>query len=346
MHLNKYFLFTMLMTPAILSLAQTNDPPAWQLPTSIIRNPFQPPALSHATTTLPSLQLSTLKIHYGDAIKLAEVFNRKSSALLSAQGEIHANADTNQLWLYDYPRNIRLITQVIRQLDQPNSEILIKARVVNVDQQYARSLGIMLQTHPQLSNEKNSTAPNENNNKPDWTFTFPLARFSNEHLLDLQLQALVKQGHAKMIAAPQLITLNNKPALIESGDEIPYQEKSGQGNTSVAFKKAVLSLKVTPQTLPNNKILLQLQVNQDTLSALRVNGVPAIRTQELKTQVAVHNNETFVLGGIYEQIQSAQEQGIPGLHRLPLLGALFRHNHDVRSRKELLVFVTPQVIHN
>ncbi|MCX7124943.1 MAG: hypothetical protein NTU49_04165 [Gammaproteobacteria bacterium] len=128
---------------------------------------------------------------------------------------------------------------------------------------------------------------------------------------------------------------------MESGAEVPYQEVTLSGGTSVSFKKAVLCLKVTPKRMPNNHILLHIALNQDKVSALTVNGVPAIETQQITTQVVVKNHQTIVLGGILETTHANQKEGLPIADKIPILGELFTHNTTMTKQQELLIFITP-----
>lgn len=172
----------------------------------------------------------------------------------------------------------------------------------------------------------------------------PIAQLGDGNRLDLELSALQNEGHATIISSPELLTNNQEAAEISSGEEIPYQEKTGEGNTSVAFKKAALQLRVTPQRLDTNKILLDLELNQDKISSLSVNGVPAINTQQIKTLVSVRNGHTIVLGGINESINTEQALSIPGFSKIPLLGALFRQHQKEVENKTLLIFITPEIM--
>ena len=146
-----------------------------------------------------------------------------------------------------------------------------------------------------------------------------------------------------MISAPRVITANQREALIESGTEIPYLEASSSGATSVSFKKAVLSLQVTPQITPDDRIIMDLTVNQDSVGQI-FSGIPSIDTNELTTQVLVDNGETVVLGGIYEASNRDDKTSVPFFGDLPYLGRLFKRTETERSKQELLVFVTPKII--
>ncbi len=172
-------------------------------------------------------------------------------------------------------------------------------------------------------------------------FIFPIAALSQSIILDATLNALEETGQAQLISDPQLITLDKKAAIIEAGQEVPYQQTSENGGTSVTFKKAVLRLQVVPEIKSANLILLNLIINQDQVSELTVNGVPAINTQQLKTQVLIKNKHTLVLGGIIQKGWSDQQQAVPFLSKIPWLGALFRYKRHTDDNKQLLILVTP-----
>ena len=140
-----------------------------------------------------------------------------------------------------------------------------------------------------------------------------------------------------------MITSNRQEAVIQQGVEIPYQEASSSGATSVSFKEAVLQLKVTPQITPDDRIIMDLQVNKDSVGQIFF-GVPSIDTREVQTQVLVSNGETIVLGGVYEQTKSSEVDRVPFFGDLPLIGALFRQTREVDDKSELLIFVTPKIL--
>lgn len=173
-----------------------------------------------------------------------------------------------------------------------------------------------------------------------------LAKLNDNILLDLELSALESEGRAELISSPRLITTNQQAAVIESGEEIPYQEATSSGATAVAFKKAVLSLKVTPQITPDGKILMDLQINQDTPSPQTFLGVPAIITKEIQTNVLVNNGQTIVLGGIYKQDKNKVINRIPFFGELPVVGILFSNRQITLKNEELLIFITPRIITN
>jgi type IV pilus assembly protein PilQ len=164
------------------------------------------------------------------------------------------------------------------------------------------------------------------------------------YLLQLELSALLAEGRGEEIASPKVITANQREAVIESGVDIPFQQATSSGATSVSFKKAVLALRVTPQITPDNRVLLDLQVNQDTRGAPDVLGVPPINTRSVSTQVLVDDGETVVLGGIYNQTDRKSQDRVPFFGDLPYLGWLFKKERIEKSRTELLIFVTPKIL--
>ena len=177
------------------------------------------------------------------------------------------------------------------------------------------------------------------------TLGVALAKLGKGYLLDLELSALESEGVGELIASPRLVTANQKEAYIEQGEEIPYQEATSSGATSVEFKKAVLALRVTPQITPDGKVIMAIKINQDRRSSQpEVLGVPAIDTEQIETQVLVDNGQTIVLGGIYRENKQRQAERIPLLGNLPVIGYLFRRTNDSNQRRELLIFITPKIV--
>jgi type IV pilus assembly protein PilQ len=331
-------------------------------PTDVIAK--QNLATQNITQNAP-LHFKVFRLRYAKAPDISPIFKHRAHSLLSKRGAISVDTRTNSLLISDTETQLAQIARLIRKLDIPVKQILISARIVNIDHDYEKSLGVRfgLSAKNHVSGTlsgANSLAghinphditPKERLNvdlpviSPD-AASLGLALFSisKNVLLDLELSALETEGHAEIISSPKLLTSNQQSANIEAGQEIPYQERAYGGNTTIAFKKAVLSLKVTPQIIPDGKILLHLQVNQDKRSGKEILGVPAIDTRQIKTSVLVNNNETVVLGGIYEKTTSHQVDRVPFFGSLPIVGALFRHKTTRISRRELLIFVTPHIV--
>lgn len=291
------------------------------------------------------LTSALISLHYAKAEDIKNMLLNKNQDLLSERGAVGADIRTNSIWVKDTPDKLTTIRMFISKLDIATQQVMITARIVNVDENFVRDLGVRFGTTAihDLSVDGLSMDMPAPVLQPG-QFTVAIARLADNTLLDLELSALESEGHAKIISNPRLITTNRQTAVIESGQEIPYQEKTLGGATNVAFKKAVLSLKVTPEITPFGKIVLNLIVNQDKISSIFVHGVPAIQTQDVQTQVLVNNNQTIVLGGIYEQSERNVVERIPFLGDIPLLGGLFRHKKIQSERKELLIFVTPTIV--
>lgn len=283
-----------------------------------------------------------ISIHYVSAEDLSKIIANKSLGILSSSGSVMAT-DNHHLYICDETAAIHRARLLIQNLDVASSQILINAKIVTVDNQFMHKLGVLYKTGQLAKSDSNSSVSNAVESTLD-NISIPILKFRDSSYLAAELVALEDEGHAELISNPELLTLNQQAAVIESGEEVPYQEATSSGATSVAFKKAVLRLKVTPELMPNHQILLHLIINQDKISSLTVNGVPAIRTQALQTQVLMDNHETLVLGGIFEQTDSDQERGVPGLRKIPVVGVLFRQHRREFSHRQLLVFVTPSVV--
>ena len=167
---------------------------------------------------------------------------------------------------------------------------------------------------------------------------------SNGTILNLELSALLSDGGGEVISQPKVITADKKTAIIKSGKEIPYEEKTSSGATSVAFKDAVLGLQVTPQITPDGRVIMDIKINNDDTTEETSNNVPVISTNEITTQVLVEDGETVVLGGVFKQSKSQGMSKVPVLGDIPYLGGLFRNKVESDIKEELLVFITPRVI--
>ena len=257
-------------------------------------------------------------------------------------------------------------------LDIPVRQVIIEARMVTVKDNLNEELGIrwgLTNTNtnlnvtgtgssatsgslagvnsanegaiPALANRLNVNLPVAS---PAGALAFQVARLADGTILDLELSAMEKENKGEIIASPRITTANQKEAYIEQGVEIPYQEAASSGATATQFKKAVLSLTVTPHITPDNKIILDLVVTQDTISDISSGQAPAIDTQRIGTQVLVNDGETIVLGGIYQQAIISSVSKVPVLGDIPYVGWLFRNTSEFNEKKELLIFVTPRIV--
>ncbi|MFO9356174.1 type IV pilus secretin PilQ [Legionella pneumophila serogroup 1] len=320
---------------------------------------------------LEPIRSDLIQINYAKAADIAVLIKDKQNSLLSDRGKISVDARTNTIWIQDTGTKIEEVRELIKQLDIPVKQVLIEARIVEVTKDFSQDIGIRwgvsrpthLSGTLEGANElARGTAPanvvplerrlNLDLAAAPLTGATPasvgiaLAKLNDNILLDLELSALESEGRAELISSPRLITTNQQAAVIESGEENPYQEATSSGATAVAFKKAVLSLKVTPQITPDGKILMDLQINQDTPSPQTFLGVPAIITKEIQTNVLVNNGQTIVLGGIYKQDKNKVINRIPFFGELPVVGILFSNRQITLKNEELLIFITPRIITN
>lgn len=284
------------------------------------------------------------QIKYGKVRELANTLQNAHDSLLSKEAAIQVDKRTNTLCLRAQMEVLAETGKLIQSLDVPSQQILIEARLATIDQDFERELGIEYALFASRQSEKKNQRSVENLNVEKHGYSLAILKLADGALLDVKLSALENAGHAELISSPSLFTQNQQPALIEAGEEVPYQEISESGGTAVTFKKAVLGLKVTPQVLPGGKVLLNLQINQDRPSARMVQGVPTISTRQITTTVLVKTGHTIVLGGIYEENQEKIEQGLPFLGKIPVIGWLFKRQNARTSKRELFIFVTPKII--
>lgn len=296
-----------------------------------------------------------ITIHYAKAEDIASILRDKSNALLSRRGRIAVDQRTNVLWLEDKPEHLQKLKKLIAHLDVPAQQIIIEARLVNMNQETARDLGMRLglispNSLPPSSNSSSNSGTRlgmdmaaRTLESTAATLGFSQAILLSQKLLDFELSVLEGQGKAKVIASPRLITSNQIPAVIEAGEDIPYQEFSMNGNTSIAFKKAVLRLQVVPQITAKHELMMALVINQDADSGKRVQGVPIIATKSIETRILVKNGQTVVLGGIYQEDRNRQIDQVPMLGDLPLIGDLFQRKHMRIRHEALLIFITPRI---
>lgn len=293
---------------------------------------------------LAPLQSLVISLHYAKATEISNSI--KSNTLLSPRGNLSTDPRTNTIWVQDIPAKLNAIRSFIKTVDIPVKQVLIEARIVSVDENYERELGVRFQSAPiqktDLQEHFSVDLPVGNPNGA--SIGIALAKLGNGNLLDLELSALETEGVGEIISSPRLVTANQQPATILSGQEIPYQQSTTSGATSISFQKAVLNLAVTPQITPGGELVLTLHLSQDRPTSTMIRGVPIIETRQLQTLVTVKNGQTVVLGGIYEQNDEKNVERVPFLGKIPLIGAFFRHTLTKNDRRELLIFITPSIV--
>ncbi len=343
-----------------------------------------------AISELEPLYSEFLQVNYAKAGDLSSLISGGGgdNSLLSDRGSIAVDDRTNTLLVQDTAERLQNIRRLVTTLDIPIKQVLIESRIVVVNDDFSRDLGIRLGVTaynenssdgvtvlsgsgtgtdtmvnsvldnladpangsifpiqlPQLGNRYNVNVP-----IADAAGRFALAVLESDYLVDLELTALEAEGRGEIVSTPRVITANQKEARIEQGVEIPYQQSASSGATTIQFKKAVLSLTVTPQITPDNNIIMDLRVHKDNVGDIISTGglggtVPSIDTRAIETQVLVSDGQTIVLGGIYETERRETINKVPFLGDIPFLGAMFRSKTRIDNKAELLIFVTPRIL--
>ncbi len=303
--------------------------------------------------TQETLQTRYLQLNYADAqavLQLLTVENAESATgLLSARGSARVDQRTNTLIMRDNSASLQAIEELLTVIDVPVKQVLIEARIVSATLDSGRELGVRWG----LMASTQSIEPSELAGADILSLTADhqlasLARVTgadDQRLLDLEIAALERAGEAELIARPRVTTQDNMAALIQSGVRIPYQAQAGgtAGGSITEFVDAVLALDVTPLITADGRIIMRLNIRQDSVAS-GSGDVPAINTNTISTSVLVNNGETLVLGGIFREESTRADAATPGLGRLPVLGGLFRRSTNTQHRTELLIFITPEII--
>jgi len=337
---------------------------------------------------LAPLRTEFLTVNYAKATEIARlVKSAGGGSLLSERGNVTVDERTNTLLVQDTSDNLSAIRSMVATLDIPVRQVLIESRIVIVADDFSRDLGVRAGftrvsddikdlmavsgsaqatdsiMASALDNLQNSNSPypvnvpfgpafeRYNVNMP---VANPAGRIAlsildfDDFLIDLELSAAQNEGRGEIKSTPRVITANQREAIIEQGVEIPYQESASSGATTTQFKKAVLSLKVTPQITPDDRVILDLVVTKDSVGQLVPSAtggfVPSIDTRNIQTQVLVKDGQTVVLGGIMETERRDSVKKVPGLGDVPVVGNLFKTKSKINNRDELLIFVTPKIL--
>ncbi|HYM47155.1 MAG TPA: type IV pilus secretin PilQ, partial [Burkholderiaceae bacterium] len=325
---------------------------------------------------LEPLRSEAFVVNYQKAEDVRKLLVDDKQRLISKRGSVAVDPRTNQIFVQDTTARLEDVRRLLQRIDIPVPQVLIEARIVEADDKFSRNLGVRfgygrvtnevavggqnaLPTLPGAggisgaggvvggvtvisSNNVNLPAAGLGGFSPG-SFNLTLFNSSLTRLINLELNALEADGRGKIISSPRVVTADKVKAVIEQGTEIPYQQATSSGATSVAFRKAVLKLEVTPQITPEGAIFLDVRVNKDS-RGVDTSAGPAIDTKNVQTQVLVENGGTVVLGGIYEQTDRTTVTKIPFLGDLPVVGNLFKNTASVNDRTELIIFITPRVI--
>lgn len=323
----------------------------------------------NAIQSLETLRTQDFKLNYAKAADIAAGLlgtGAGATKILSPRGSVISETRTNQLFVTDIPSRLEQVQALIAKLDVAVRQVLIEARIVEASDSFGKSLGVRLGGQPfSLNGNRNSsfgssyTAGVSGTTGGDYVqlpgvgqngfaagqFAISLFNAAKTRFLNLEISASEADGKTKIVSSPRIITADQVKALIEQGTELPYQQATSSGATSIAFRKANLKLEVTPQITPEGNIILNVDVNKDSVGRETANGF-AIDTKHIQTQVLVENGGTVVIGGIFEQNDRDNETKVPFLGDLPGVGNLFKTRTRSATKSEMLVFLTPKMLTN
>lgn len=292
------------------------------------------------------LEIMSIAVNHAQPMTLIEAIEQQE--LLSPRGKAVIDKRTNSLIITDITERFEGIKKLVKAFDKPISQVHISAHIVTMSEESMNELGIKWGYSGGSSLGLNKFDVGLDVASATSTVGFNLAKLSSG-LLNLELSALEAENQLEIIASPNLLTANQNTASIKQGTDIPYEVSSGSnGATSIEFKQAVLGLEVTPKIIADDKMILDLFITQNTAgqSIKRRDGgeALAIETQEIKTQVMVKSGETVVLGGIFQQINNSHTRKVPGVSKLPIIGNLFNNKSKKQQKRELVIFITPQLV--
>ncbi|MCY1191107.1 Type IV pilus biogenesis and competence protein PilQ [compost metagenome] len=294
---------------------------------------------------LQPLRRELLTIHHAKAADLAQLLLASLEGGSISTGSLSVDERTNTLVVYLPADRLAEMRQLVAQLDVPVRQVAIEARIVEANVDYEKSLGVRwggplygekLRPGKELFVDLGLERAGS---------SIGLGLLRGDVLLDLELSAMEKSGNGEIISQPKVVTADKETARILKGTEVPYQETSQSGATSVSFREASLSLEVTPQITPDNKVIMTVRVTKDEPDYVNaLNNVPPIRKNEVNAKVRVADGETIVIGGVYSTSQNNVVDKVPFFGDLPYVGRLFRRDALQEKKSELLVFLTPRIM--
>jgi type IV pilus assembly protein PilQ len=328
---------------------------------------------------LEPVRTESFQLNYQKADAIQRLVGDKAQPILSKRGSAVVDARTNTLFVQDTPTRLEQVRALIKKIDIPVRQVLIEARIVEASDTFSRNLGARLGIHDRsngqsLLNSSNrvqiggnlvdpafhtgqisSPVPTLNDftnvnlpatglsGSPAGVFSMILFNEGLTRFINMEVSALQADGKGKIISSPRVITADQIEATIEQGTQIPYQQATSSGATSVSFKSASLSLKVKPQITPDDNIIMDLNIHKDSVGTVTTSG-PSIDTKQITTSVLVQNGGTVVIGGIYSQTETDTTTKIPVLGDVPYVGFLFRSNSKTDNKNELLIFISPRIV--
>lgn len=336
---------------------------------------------------LAPLRRELIQVNYAKAADIAALFQSVAATEGGAVGErgtVTVDDRTNSIIAYQTQDRLDELRRIVAQLDIPVRQVMIEARIVEASVGYEKDIGVRWGgtlggagskwrsygkdgatgiedqdgascgpfagtcTRPTVQNGDSSVpVPFIDMGASEATSGIGIGFITDNAILDLQLSAMEASGNGEVISQPKVVTSDKETAKILKGAEIPYQEASSSGATTVSFKEAALSLEVTPQITPDNRIIMEVKVNKDEPDFEReVNGVPPINKNEVNAKILVEDGETIVIGGVFSNTQSKSVEKVPLLGDIPFVGRLFRRDAVRDEKNELLVFITPRIMNN
>ncbi|WP_137886261.1 type IV pilus secretin PilQ [Pseudomonas sp. 2FE] len=314
---------------------------------------------------LAPLSRELIQVNYAKATDIAKLFQSVTSGSDNAdeRGSITVDDRTNSIIAYQTQSKLDELRRIVAQLDIPVRQVMIEARIVEASVDYDKALGVewrgvSVGDNNFVAGGSNSLVKGSDPLEIDaGTFVdmgvtgntsgLNLGFITDNTILDLELSAMEKTGNGEVVSQPKVVTSDKETAKILKGTEIPYQEASSSGATSVSFKEAALSLEVTPQITPDNRIIMEVKVTKDEPDfSNAVLGVPPIKKNEVNAKVLVSDGETIVIGGVFSNTQTKSVDKVPFLGDLPFLGRMFRRDVVQDKKSELLVFLTPRIMNN
>lgn len=321
---------------------------------------------------LAPLRRELIQVNYAKAADIAALFQSVAGiggeGAKEERGSVTVDDRTNSIIAYQTQDKLDELRRIVAQLDIPVRQVMIEARIVEANVDYDKELGVRWGGSTNLQGDKNwtvygnddrgdeggGTGDDQGPNVPfvdlgsaGRTSGIGIGFVTDNVLLDLELSAMEKTGNGEVISQPKVVTSDKETAKILKGTEVPYEESSSSGATTIAFKEAALSLEVTPQITPDNRIIMEVKVNKDEPDYQNaLNNVPPIKKNEVNAKVLVNDGETIVIGGVFSNEQSKAVDKVPLLGDMPFVGRLFRRDVVKDTKNELLVFITPRIMNN
>ncbi len=324
--------------------------------------------IAQQTTELEPMRTESFVLSYAKAADVRSLLTDGQQKILSKRGSATVDPRTNTMFVQDVPARLDDVRRLLAQLDIPVRQVLIEARIVTADDSFRRELGARFGSAAGVTSSGRNLGIGGNIGQSnsiargtvpttaslgDLNVNLPVAgggvlgltflNLGNGNVVNLELSALEADNRGKIVSNPRIVTSDKRKATITQGTEIPFQTQAASGGTTTQFKPAVLSLDVTPQITPDDKVIMDIEIKKDAVGAA-FGGIPSIDTRTIKTQVLAENGETIVLGGIYEQTTRTDVTKVPLIGDIPFFGNLFKSTRKRDEKTELLIFITPRII--